>query len=417
MAKSVPSVECKKCGGSATYDFQRGVYHCQPCAQSRRTAVPKIGTTLPTVDTRPEPTVEACSPGKELPLEELEKRFDQQETSTTCVTLVDCKGCGAQVEVASNVALAECPFCDRKVQTRQGASTVALHEPQVLPFRIGHSEAVGLIKEHLETLWLRPGSVRTSATVQQVRKVFVPFWAFDVQISTEWQATLSYLEKSGCLGSLFGKENEMRTRKTSGESGRRVDDWLVCASHGIDASVIAALEPFGTNRVTEAPAAAVMGQTPVEVAWRSPRAAWTEAQRQMLKYEYLQRHQTLAQAENIVLGLSGRARFGQPIGKALVLPLYILSVKTLYGRAQVVVNGETGKVASKVPYSWPKAIPTGLAAAGAAGLVMMATMGTAAIVVVAAGAFQVIAKSTESKRTFQQEFDLLQSSRRSQHGR
>jgi hypothetical protein len=277
-----------------------------------------------------------------------------------------------------------------------------MHEPQVLPFRIGQSEALGLIEEHLESLWFRPGSVRSSAA-GQMRKVFVPFWAFDVQVSAQWEATVSYVEKPGCLGSLFGREDVTRTRKTSGDSGRRVDDWLVCASHGIDASVIAALEPFGTDRVTEASAATVIGQTPVEVAWRSPRAAWTEAQRQLLRYEYQQRLQTLTQGEETVVGLSGRARFGQPVGKAVVLPLYVLSVKTLYGRAQVVVNGESGKVASKVPYSWPKAVPAGIAALGAAGLLITATMGGATVVLAGVGVLRLIEKATESRRTFKLE--------------
>lgn len=364
---------------------------------------PVVGGTPPSAITGPglsSPPSEVAPRGKELPLEELEKRFGQAEASSTCVTLVDCKGCGAQVEVGSNVAIAECPFCDRKVQARQGGSTMALHEPQVLPFRIGHSEAVALIQEHLDRLWLRPGSVRAKTSLQEVRKVFVPFWAFDVQASSEWQASLSYVEKAGWVGSFFGKEDEIRTRKTSGSVGRRVDDWLVCASHGIDSSMIAALEPFDTENVADTPAAALLGQTPVEVAFRSPRAAWTEAQRQLLKDEYQQCHKRLAQGDDSVLSLTGWTKFGKPLGKAVVLPLYILSVSTLYGRAQVVVNGETGKVASSVPYSWPKAVPAGLAAAGAACVVMAATMGTATLVVIGYGIFSRVRKAAESKQTF-----------------
>lgn len=374
MAKSVPSIECKRCGGSALYNYERGSYQCSTCHKARQ---PK--TLEP--DTTPSSASPPKTDSRKLPLDELDRRFGDKAHSPADIALVACQGCGAQVEVASSASLSECPFCDRKVASNPSTSTIALHEPQVLPFRIDEQEAAHRMREHLDELWLRPGSVRAAARPPEIRKVFVPFWAFSVQVNTHWSGSIPVWKEPGCLGSLMGQEARLERESLSGERNQLVSDWLVCASHGVDSKIVAALEPFSTDQPADKSSSLVLGQTPVEVAGRSPSAAWMEAQRQIRKWEYqqscLQALQGRDENQKSGLALTGKVRFGAPVGRSVLLPLYILSLRTPWGRAQVVVNGENGNVAARVPYSWPKAVPAGLAGAGVTGLILVASAGTA----------------------------------------
>lgn len=101
----------------------------------------------------------------------------------------------------------------------------------------------------------------------------------------------------------------------------------------------------------------------LEVGVTSPRSGWNQAQREIRRNEYRRaledaKIQGGVESDARIDAMSGRVEFGEPVGKSVMLPLYIFSASTLWGRAQIAVNGETGKVASKVPYSWFKVAPT-----------------------------------------------------------
>ena len=176
------------------------------------------------------------------------------------------------------------------------------------------------------------------------------------------------------MAKFFGAEGHYETVPISGVRGYRADDWLVCASTGIEGSLVHDLEPFSTEREMGLPP---MGEVPTERCAVGPTAAWSKGQDSLRRYEYRQsqadaRLKGELSSEQPDLVLAGKVSFGQPVGKAVWLPLYVLSVHTGKGSAQVVVNGESGKVASRVPYSWAKVAPVGFAATG----VLIASAGT-----------------------------------------
>lgn len=369
MANVKPSITCKKCGGFAYYDFDRGVYRCKPCSEPKVTsegpATPTQGDVISVI---------------EVGLDELERALKAPQPGAQTskdVTLQSCKGCGAQVEIPTALAIAECLFCGRK--TTSGQPQPSLHHASqcLIPFSVDHDEAIYAIKQHLNGLWLRPGGIANQLNNISVRKLFVPFWAFDSQVSSNWQGTTSAWEQPGFLGRLFGAEERRVTRPISGHRSHVYDDWLVCASHGIDESVLRQVEPFHTEKA-HLNEQVLDPSVPVEVAPIGPRHAWTLAQVQIRKKEYRESVQE-AQAgdQRNAVSLTGRVKFGTPKGKSAVLPLYVFSQLTLWGHAQIVVNGETGKVGAHIPYSLFKLIPTLIVVGGFLLLVALISAGTA----------------------------------------
>lgn len=381
MNTSTPFIICKKCGGTAFYNFEKGCYTCATCLKARRQKAADKGPTVPVsiqsppLDTPPVPT------GPEVSLEELERRYQSSsDEGASEVALCLCQGCGATSEVPANSSIASCPFCDRKVVMKTGSSTVSLQEPVLVPFALDESLAVGKMMEHLSKLWLRPGNLKKKVlSGRHLRKVYLPFWAFDADIRVEWDASVTRWKEPGFFGQMFGAEGRYHTQSSSGQRSQRLVEWLVCASHGLEAELIELLEPFSTDHLSSEPVVAALGDTPLERGNMSPRAAWERAKLEIRRRQYraclAEAQQQAGVKDDEGVTLRGRVDFAPPVGKAVILPLFIFSCHTLYGPVQIVVNGETGRVASKIPYSWLKVAPAGAAGGAAAALACVATMG------------------------------------------
>lgn len=380
---SATSIVCKDCGGKAHYDFNKGSYQCGACAQAR-----KLKTQPPVVERRASALIPLQPRGAEVSLQELESRHKiaTQGDQSQSVTLVDCRGCGAQVEIPADESLGECPFCERKVTNRPAPSTSSLHDPTVVPFGIDQSRAVGKMAEHVSRLWLRPNFLRKLIlSGRHMRKVYLPFWAFDVAFETDWEASVRRRKKPGLWGKLTGDKGRYEVSRYAGSRCGRRDDWLVCASQGLGPELIEDLQPFSLDQNNPRPMTDVAGKVPLECGVLGPEEAWERAKVELRRREYrVSRDQAKKEGQfgdNDDATLSGQVALGEPLGKAVMLPLYILSAKTPYGRVQIVVNGETGKVAARVPYSWLKVAPLAAAGTGAAGLACAVSFGGLAPIV------------------------------------
>lgn len=368
MSTLKPSITCKTCGNPAEYDSHRGVYRCQPCLEEKnRKAMARAGKRLQPVapEEAPEPTKPQVL---EVPIEELEQRLiaaEERPCTAEDVTLLDCRGCGAQVEVLKELAVAECLFCGRKTKAGKGHAKLESSHRCLIPFGIGHDEAVDAMRVDLGNFWLRPSFVLRRVVKANVRKVYVPFWAFDVQVTTDWNGTADIWTEPGFWSKLFGGEGHYKKTPIRGHRAHLYDDWLVCASHGVHPDVVRQMEPFHTGKALPM-SDQKFEETPLEVAPVGPRRAWTSAQPQIRRKEYRECQKDARSRggveSNDKVTMAGTVKFGEPKGKSAVLPLYIFSMLTLWGRAQIVVNGETGKVGSRVPFSWFKVIPLALLA-------------------------------------------------------
>jgi DNA-directed RNA polymerase subunit RPC12/RpoP len=395
LGSEAPSIKCKACGGRAQYDFHKGSYQCASCRKQReqRAGYPVVERPALTQRASSGTKGEPLNPrGVEVPLADLQRRHDEasQSEQASQVTLCHCQGCGAQVEVAAGSKLTSCPFCDRKVSLRQApATTGGLHEPLLVPFAIDSSKAIGMMVKHFSDLSLRPGTVRKMIlSGERLRKVYLPFWAFDVEVETRWEASVRKWKEPGMLGKMLGYEGGYEVRRFHGNRLQRRNDWLVCASQGLDAELIEELEPFSIVPGSVEPLTAQLAGTPLERGVLAPEAAWQKAKVDLRRREY---RESMAKAQqegkfgdNDDSSMTGQVTFGEPLGKAVVLPLYILSARTVHGRVQIVVNGETGKVASRIPYSLFKVAPLAAASVAGVGLACVATFGGFAPIVAGA---------------------------------
>lgn len=300
----------------------------------------------------------------ELSLEELEVRAAKASEGGTSrhVTHLDCKGCGAQVEIPKEIAIGECLFCGTKASCGEPEPSELPPDQGLIPFTYGHDEAVEAMKQHVKSLWLRPGGIAAKINPQSVRKVYVPFWTFDTDAGTEWKGHAKVWQEAGFIGKLFGRDGRYKKVPTSGSHSQLYNDWLVCASHGVPVKILRQLEPFHTEGLMNASDRESFIETPLERAALGPRAAWTAAQVEIRKNEFtrsMKDARLKSGVEESDISITGRVDFSEPKGKAVVLPLYIFSSDG----HQVMVNGETGTAGSDISYSFFKVAPLGMFAA------------------------------------------------------
>ncbi|MCA9792146.1 MAG: hypothetical protein KC910_10140 [Candidatus Eremiobacteraeota bacterium] len=405
MAKRTPTLTCPKCSGIAEYDMNRGCYRCPNCF-GKKTRV-KQGPTVVTTHDKPPMTCPRCSGpaefdaqrgsyrcpkcsgprpvqerGPEVSLAELERRCQTKQARQ--VFTQTCKSCGAQVEIASDKPSAECLLCGRHAQGQHEPSK-AWVDQWVIDFTVTPEAALTAMRSHLRGLWLRP-TVQIAS--RAVRQVHVPFWAYDVQVYTDWNANALVEVERSWWQKLWGEDKILRQQQMSGERSHRYDDWLVCASQGVPEKVVRQLEPFHTQAAHEGPV-----DGPLEMGTLGPRQAWPLAQAGIRRHEFVSCRNDIKAREQIQqdhhLRVAGAVEFDQPTGKSMALPLYIFSTKTVWGPMQVVVNGETGQVGSNVPYSLVKLIPVAFMALLLLTLIGVITCGGAFLVYAGLAAFAV----------------------------
>lgn len=297
----------------------------------------------------------------EVSLEELEAQVRRaiEEPTSRHVALQSCKSCGAEVEIPKELAIAACLFCGRKATCGEPEPSAQPPEQGLIPFSFDREHAVEAMQQHVKSLWLRPGGIASRISTSTVRKVFVPFWAFDSEISTNWKGNAEVWQEAGWLARKFGSNGSYRKKPISGNRSESYDDWLVCASHGLRPEVLHQVEPFHTGGLLKAADREEFLETPLEVRAVGPREGWSRAQTAIRKNEFkecLKDARIEGGVEEDRVTIAGEVDCSEPLGKAVVLPLYIFNCGS-QGKIQIVVNGETGKVGSVIGYSWPKVLP------------------------------------------------------------
>lgn len=347
---------CNDCGLRKSYCMERGIYQCEPCQEQARMA--KVEAELEYVE-RPRSSPPPSNFGVEVDLVTLEKTINEQKKQAQRVTIIDCKSCGAQVETPAGKPVSECMFCGRKTELEEVDALT--HEHQVfIPFRIGEDEAVAEMHKLLDSLWLRPSGLKAKITAQSIKKIYLPFWCYDVDANAKWGGTVRCWDEPG-IGRLVGRKGRLRTVSVSGSNRKDYNDWLVCASKGMAGDLIRQVEPFDTEGAELRKLYDDLDGVPLEIGTTSPRLGWKQAKEEIQAEQYDDGHaDSLIQANNPVacdVSIRGTVRFGQPRAKAAVLPLYIFSHVTPYGSCKLVVNGETGAAGAQIPYSFLKAGP------------------------------------------------------------
>ena len=153
------SAKCPNCGGNILYNEKLGRSVCGMCG----------GVFVP----------ESLKSTGSFEKRDNEDAGDMEENKQEFV----CDSCGATVVTDYNTAATFCAFCGSPTLIKRRLSKQ--FRPDVLvPFKVGHEEAVNCYMEWLKTNKGVPSLFKSKYAIEKITGIYIPFWLIDADCNT-----------------------------------------------------------------------------------------------------------------------------------------------------------------------------------------------------------------------------------------
>ncbi len=332
--------KCPCCGGVMDFDPSTGGLKCPYCDHTE--AITKK-------ETQPESA-------EELDFSQADKteNFNWGVEKKTVI----CESCGAESVYDALEISSVCPFCGSN-QVMEASDKKTMAPGGVVPFQITDEKASTLFKGWIRKKWFCPKLAKDSAKAGNFKGVYLPYWTFDARTASEYTAEYGKNRRVR-----QGKETKTVTDwyRTAGSYRENFDDELICATTNYNSSILVDLEPFDTADNKSYKPEYVAGFAAERYAV-GVRDAFQMAKDSMKLKIYERICRTIRKEEHadLVREVNVSTSFSDITYKYLLLPVWISSYKYKDKVYRFMVNGQTGKVAGKIPISIPKVIFTVLA--------------------------------------------------------
>ncbi len=333
---------CPACGGDAHWSPAKGALVCPFC-----------GTTSPVQEDPSHGGViehDLVAALRGIPDEA--RGWQAEKTS------VKCQSCQA-ISVFDRARQAQrCDFCGSAQLVPYEQTKAAFRPESVLPFKVSEGQAREAIRAWYGKVWFAPNALKKRALTDTVHGIYLPYWTFDAKAQAQWRAEAGYHYYT--TEEAINSRGEARVRRVqhtrwepaSGELSHFFDDDLVCASVGVSAELLRAIEPFPTQD-------SLLAYDPKYVAgWVVERyqidliSAAHKAREAMEKKLYgLCRGQVPG---DTCRNLEVSAQYSAQTFKHILAPVWLVTYQYGSKTYQVVQNGATGKIAGRYPKSWIK---------------------------------------------------------------
>jgi DNA-directed RNA polymerase subunit RPC12/RpoP len=266
---------------------------------------------------------------------------------------VSCRSCGAEILFEPLQRTARCPYCDSPSVVDRPARPDRPDPVFGLGFIVTADDAARRLRKWIRGRKMEPFGLKKK-TAEKVKGVYLPTYLYSATAYTNYNASIAEHYKDE------DKERKTEYRDLAGRHATYVADILVTASRGLPNDEIEGIEPFdlgALSRYTPALVSGWISEEPSltqekcrELARREARAHVEKRLRDFMPGDGVGslRHQTSLEDESIDLTL---------------VPVWVSAIRYDEKKPpiRVLVNGQTGRVFGKVPFSWAK---LGLIAAG-----------------------------------------------------
>ena len=277
-----------------------------------------------------------------------------EKTWTEQRRTVQCQSCRAIMVYDADRVGQNCEFCGSPSLVAYEDIKSPIRPEGVLPFKVDRSRVRDDIRSWWRSKWLAPGRLSKSALVDTVKSLYIPYWTFDARVHCPWDAEAGHyyyvdVEGRDSKGNrVVRKEQRVRWEPASGVVDHVFDDELVPGTTGVDLNLLRQVEPFPTGECVPYDTAFLSGHV-VEHYQVALTEASGESESQMRrKLEQLCARQIPGDTyRNLVI----HPVFSSRTFKHLLVPIWLLVYMFGSRSFQVVVNGYTGRMAGKYPYS------------------------------------------------------------------
>ena len=304
-------------------------------------------------------------------------------SETARAVAVECRNCGASMELAASASTAVCPYCALPSVIERPATLDRPRPAYALGFVLSREVARDRVQQWVRSLgFFKPTRLRR-ASVDDLRAVYLPAYLYSAVARTRFAASIGedYTETETYTVTNDKGETETRTREVTrteyrpleGDHATFVADVLVTASKAIDNDELEAAEPFDLRLLRRYEPGLVAG-------WTAEDPSLTQQQCMALARE----EATTKVGASLHAFMPGDSHTGLVHQTALdresldlvLVPVWVLALRYAPNAPplRLLVNGQTGKVAGRAPTDWVRvAIAVIVVLAIVAGIVALAT--------------------------------------------
>ncbi len=326
---------CGKCGADLLYDPASRGLKCPFCGEGR--------------------SVESSGAVAERDLDEALRAAaaaHDARTPSPGLRRVACEACGAHLVLPENEKAGRCPYCASVRILEEARDPSRIPPESLVPFAVDRVRAETLFRAWMRGLWFRPNALKRGSAVADMRGVLVPYWTFDARADSSWTAMAGY-HYYVTVGAGKNARRVRQTRWVPAAGSRRdvYDDLLVCASRGLDASLVEKVEPFDLGALVPFRREYLAGWQ-AEAYAVDVRQAWGTAEGEIRASQVARCGSDVPGDTHMNLSVSTTLA-GKRYRHAL-LPVWVCAYRFRGKAFRFLVNGQTGEVQGEAPLSWVK---------------------------------------------------------------
>jgi DNA-directed RNA polymerase subunit RPC12/RpoP len=265
-----------------------------------------------------------------------------------------CENCGANISVAPTELSTTCPFCGSNRVAARTAVPDTFRPRVLIPFKIERDACAELVRAWLKRGWMYPANLVQAARGAQFSGIYLPFWTFSARVNAAWRAQVgrermeTYFDVSEAK---FKTRTYIEWKWEQGQVALPFSDELQTGTRHISEPLLRRLAPYDLNALVTYDPAYLAGwraqayEISLNDAWDAARARMREIARDACDEQIDSRH---------VRNFSMNAVFDDEAWRLILLPTFLATYRFAGKTYQVVVNGQTGKVAGDKPVAWTK---------------------------------------------------------------
>lgn len=332
------SYSCPQCGGHLQFDVNVAGMACIYCGYTAAVKTETVGKEAESF---------------EFTIENVKASEEEWQTGRQ---LLHCDNCGAELSYPEGSVAASCPYCGSNKVNLSFPKTKSLRPQVLLPFNVKPDDLKANISDWLGKGWMHPKELKTLAQPDKLSPIYLPYWTFSAAIEADWKAEVGHYETERYYDS---SSKSYKTRQVlvwrweSGQVSHHFQDMTVNGVNPkrINHAMLTAIEPYSLDALVLFSPDYLVGmnvqayETPLNDAWETARQNMRASSQDLCKSDTGSSH-----VRNMSIDMS----YDDEKWRYVLLPVYMTGYSFMSNYYNIMLNGQTGKLAGQKPVDWKK---------------------------------------------------------------
>lgn len=335
----VVDFKCPRCGAVTAYSVETGQLTCEHCGYSQATEGRQLGGEAEGFEFRVDTLARS------------EKGWGEERKEMVC------QSCGGVISTLSVALSFTCPFCgSNKVLLREPLEDV-LRPRYIIPFKIKPPECREITRSWLGKSWMISSELRKIAGLGQnlaekFNPIYIPYWTFGSVCNAVWKAQVAHeTTERHFVNGEWQEYRQIHWREEAGKVQKVFTNLLVPGTTRFNLKILGRMDGYNVEDLMLYEPGLLAGMQaqaydlPLEEAWDAGRQIMRERMRQAC----LDRVSS-TNMRNFNMSLN----FDQEEWRYILTPLYTSVYRFNNKVYQILINGQTGKIAGPRPVDWER---------------------------------------------------------------